>query len=27
VNNWQACARFLRGESPVTNLKISLMPQ
>ena len=27
VNNWQACARFLRGESPVTNLKISLTPQ
>jgi hypothetical protein len=27
VNNWQACARFLRGESPVTNLKISVTPQ
>jgi hypothetical protein len=27
VNNWQACARFFRGESPVTNLKISLTPQ
>src|SRR5262245_50383638 len=27
VNNWQACARFLRGEAPVTNLKISLTPQ
>lgn len=27
VNNWQACARFLRGEAPVTNLKISLAPQ
>ena len=27
VNSWQACARFLRGEAPVTNLKISLTPQ
>jgi len=27
VNSWQACARFLRGETPVTNLKISLTPQ
>ena len=27
VNNWQACARFMRGEAPVTNLKISLTPQ
>jgi hypothetical protein len=27
VNNWQACARFLRGEAPVTNLRISLTPQ
>jgi hypothetical protein len=27
VNNWQACARFLRGVAPVTNLKISLTPQ
>jgi hypothetical protein len=27
VNNWQACARFLRGDAPVTNLKISLTPQ
>jgi hypothetical protein len=27
INSWQACARFLRGETPVTNLKISLTPQ
>jgi hypothetical protein len=27
VNSWQACARFLRGDSPVTNLKISLTPE
>jgi hypothetical protein len=27
VNSWQACARFLRGEVPVTNLRISLTPQ
>jgi hypothetical protein len=27
VNSWQACARFLNGETPVTNLKISLTPQ
>ena len=27
VNSWQACARFLRGEMPVTNVKISLTPQ
>jgi hypothetical protein len=27
VNSWQGCARFLRGESPVTNLKISVTPQ
>src|SRR5438045_1964090 len=27
VNSWQACARLLRGEVPVTNLKISLTPQ
>lgn len=27
VNNWQACARFLRDGAPVTNLKISLAPQ
>lgn len=27
VNSWQACARFLNGTTPVTNLKISLTPQ
>ena len=27
VNSWQACARFLRGDVPVTNVKISLTPQ
>ena len=27
VNSWQACARFLNGEKPVTNLKVSLTPQ
>jgi hypothetical protein len=27
VNNWQACARFLRGETPVTTLKIAVTPQ
>ena len=27
VNSWQACARFLNGEKPVTNIKISLTPQ
>jgi hypothetical protein len=27
VNNWQGCARFLRGEAPVKNVKISLAPQ
>lgn len=27
VNSWQACARFLNGETPVTGLKISLTPQ
>lgn len=26
TNNWQGCARFLRGESPVTNVKVSLAP-
>ncbi|MEO8482220.1 MAG: hypothetical protein ABI634_08430 [Acidobacteriota bacterium] len=26
VNNWQGCARLLRGESPVTNVKIALAP-
>jgi len=27
VNNWQACARFVRGSAPVTNVKVSLTPQ
>jgi len=27
VNSWQACARFMRGDLPITNLKISLTPQ
>lgn len=27
VNNWQACARFLRNGAPVTNLRIALAPQ
>jgi hypothetical protein len=27
VNNWQGCARFMRGASPVTNLQISLTPE
>lgn len=27
VNNWQAAARFLNGETPITNLKIALTPQ
>jgi hypothetical protein len=27
VNSWQACARFLRGDLPVTKVKISLTPQ
>ena len=27
VNNWQACARFVRGDTPVRDLKISLTPQ
>jgi hypothetical protein len=27
VNNWQACARFLDGDKPVTGLRISLTPQ
>jgi hypothetical protein len=26
TNSWQACARFLRGDLPVTNLRISLAP-
>ena len=27
VNNWQACARFLKDNKPLTNLKIQLTPQ
>ena len=27
VNNWQACARFLKGSAPVPGLKIQLSPQ
>jgi hypothetical protein len=27
VNNWQGCARFLQGGTPVKNLKISVAPQ
>lgn len=27
INSWQACARFLNGETPVTNLRVSLTPQ
>ena len=27
VNNWQACARFLKNNAPVTNIRISLAPQ
>jgi hypothetical protein len=27
VNNWQACARFLRDGAPITNLRISQTPQ
>lgn len=27
TNNWQGCARFMKGESPVTNIKVSLAPQ
>ena len=27
INSWQACARFLDGTKPVTNLKASLTPQ
>jgi hypothetical protein len=26
VNNWQGCARFLQGTSPVRSLEISLTP-
>jgi hypothetical protein len=27
VNSWQACARFLNGQTPVTSLRIALAPQ
>jgi len=27
VNSWQACARFLNGEAPVTSIRVSLTPQ
>ena len=27
VNNWQACARFLNGTTPVTNLRVSVAPE
>ena len=27
VNSWQACARFLNGDTPVTNIRISLTPR
>ena len=27
VNNWQACARFLRNGAPVTNIRIAQSPQ
>ena len=27
VNDWGACARFMRGEAIVTNLKVTLTPQ
>jgi len=27
VNNWQACARFLKDNKPLTNLRIQLTPQ
>lgn len=27
VNNWQACARFLKGNAPITNLKVTTTPQ
>ena len=27
VNNWQACARFVKNGAPVKNIKISLPPQ
>jgi hypothetical protein len=27
VNNWQGCARFLKDDAPVKNLRIALAPQ
>ena len=27
VNNWQGCARFMKGAAPVKNIKIALAPQ
>ena len=27
VNSWQACARFLNGDTPITNLRVSLTPE
>jgi hypothetical protein len=27
VNNWQACARFMKDGAPVTNLRIAVAPQ
>jgi hypothetical protein len=27
VNNWQACARFLQGSTPIKTLKVSAAPQ
>ena len=27
VNNWQACARFLKDGAPLTNIKLSVTPQ
>ena len=27
VNNWQACARFLKGAAPVKNVRVSIAPR
>lgn len=27
VNNWQACARFLNGTTPITDLRVSVAPE
>jgi hypothetical protein len=27
VNNWQACARFMKDGAPVKNIKIAAAPQ